>query len=319
MAQARKRAEQEGAGDEEQANKAAASELRDMIDQADPEPEDDSEEFEIGVEPQEPERSRDDKKRERGRLRERNDELERQNVEYAQRLARLEGMAQMLPSQLQALQQQRAYAQQQPAQDPIDSELEALYDHQERLYEAASAMQRAGQLSPEKQRDLQRQSRKLDMQKNELLVRKATRGQQPARPHDPLEGARVMMQMEFSDVYGNAAALQYAEGEFYRMRAKGAPDDLGSVKAAMELARNEFGLRGRRSTPVSEATRERYTSRSKGASSSGAAERRTMSLSSAQKSMATSMFPGLSEREACQKWVNEVGKDLVRQPQRNRR
>ena len=278
-------------------------------------------EYVIGeeVDEDEPRQTRQERKRERGRIYQENEELKRRLSDYQadrERLAKLEGLAQSYQQQMQqqALLQQQMYQSQGP--DPIQQELDSIYDEQNMLYESYAALQRSNGMTADKQREYQKRARQLEERKYSAMARRNQPQQPQQQGNGAAEAIHAILRGRYSDVYDDQRALAYANAEFHRRRALGEPDSMETAESAMEAAREAFGKaqtrRGTKSARPSEGTRRRFSGPPQNQSSGGGQPtRRSMRLDASQKRMAEAMYPDIDPAKAHQKWVNRVGKKLA--------
>lgn len=314
--------------DEQQANQDLLERFNEQIQPDESEPQapppsqdDDEPELSVDESPEEDDdesgkKTRQEKKRDRFKqLKEERDEERKRAQELEKRLASIEQRAAAYPdpNTLQQHLLQRGQPQQ-AQEDPTDSELQDVYSQQEQLFQYANAQW--NNLDRTEREKIQKRARDLDEKKAELLYQKAAKKHQPQQPDQRQlvrQTLQAQIQHEHSDVYQNPAAVQYANGEYARLRHQGYPDSMETLKQAMDSARGAFGMKRRASEAVkpTEAQRRRLAGMPKGGGEGGA-KRRTIKMTQDYKDMADAAFPNIEDdAKRYQHWANTVGKKLV--------
>jgi hypothetical protein len=251
-------------------------------------------------------------------VKERAERAEREAEEAKRRLNDLEQRASQYPDprQLQAylLGNQRGN---QP--DPIDAELKNVYQQQTQLADVWNARRSAGNLTPAEQNEMIERARDLDEKRVDLLNRRTLMrtgvGQvDPDAIHKQVLHAQI--RQRHGDVYANQRQLQYADGEYQRLRALGEPDSMDTLDRAMDAARKRFGQQAkytRHREPPSSSERARFTgTTSGGGGNKPASERKTLKLTPELKQMADAALSHIKdERARYQQFANTVGKKML--------
>lgn len=255
----------------------------------------------------EPERTRQDKKNQRGELLRMNEELRTQNQDLHTRLARLEGAT----AEREAAERRRQ--QQDPANDPLANEI-AYCD--KRLIELSAESDQAyqakvsrGEKWTEKDRD-EWSAKALGIQnhKSRLIARQAM-NDAGVRPTDPAEQARQRLSYDYPEVTAHPRAYEYARSLYNAEIQAGTKDDKALVDRVMSDARQRFGLGEKQERGDRDRRRENYTGSGAsggggGASRSGGSGRTFITKDEAK--MAEALFPKLDKKAAHAKWVKEV-------------
>ena len=264
----------------------------------------DSDSFEIGASPDEkPEerQSRDEKKRQRGELFESNKRLEQENREMAERIARLEGQAQAVPTMMQQFQQQP----QQPHVDPIDSELDDVYNRQNRLYQEYQRAVQSGKIDDQTKLQYEREAKDLDLRKTQLQMQKA--GFQQVDPAQQQQvHVRSMIEAQYPDVMQNKQTKGWVQARYQQMLHEGRRDGWDTLGDAMNEAREKFHLSRGNSNPPDENQRTRYSGHSRGSQGARGGSK-TYKMTEADKIMANARFGHIpDERKRFQEYVNRI-------------
>lgn len=290
------------------------------------EPEDDDvKEYRVGEEEEEvtpakteaERESRWEKKQERKRLRDEADDLRKENArlreEREERTARAaESTLEMTRAAIERLGNGGK-----EAPDPFEQQMAQVMNAEESVIAEYNALNTAGQLTDAHKTRLQARARQVERAKLDVAVRQtmAREGIQRVDPEQASREARAAaLRDEYSDVYADKRAVQFADGEFNKLVARGA--DVKSKKTfdlAMKAARAEFKLGTReRSDEDLDVDRRRFSGQSKAAGGAGGRTSKAISIKkgSSEWAMAQSMYShlkGLSEEQRVQKWVNRVG------------
>lgn len=201
--------------------------------------------------------------------------------------------------------------------DPLEQEAATVRSAEESLIAEYNALHTAGKLTPEQQTRLQTRANQIERAKHDVWTRQtlAAAGIQRVDPEQAVRSARAQARTEkYSDVYANAKAVQYADGEFNRLVAMGA--DYKSDETfdkAMRAARQQFKIgNAARSDEELEVDRRRFSGQSKTAGGGGGKTTKSVQVKkgSAEWGMAQAMFShmkNLTEEQRVQRWVNRVG------------
>lgn len=244
-------------------------------------------------------------------------EAERRAQEAAERAARLEGA-------LSTVAQRGGQPGHQPGgqADPLQSEFDSISDQQERLAQQIEALAQAKALTPELQAQYRKEARELHLRSQRVAARMEAREMSRNAPPPEVQtqqAARMQLEAEYGDVYGNASALQWAKGRAEQIIARRGPPanpvaQLAIIREALNEAAAEFGLR--RETP-SNAQKARYGSVGRGAGGTGGNNEqktgRTLPIAPqrAQK-MADAMYPKVKDPKVrLSMWKKSVGNELA--------
>jgi hypothetical protein len=204
------------------------------------------------------------------------------------------------------------YASQHQPEDPIQKELDDVYERQTALQEAFAARTQANNLTPEEHTKMLSQARKLDEKKQDLIatraVQRANSGQQ-----NPNASTQQMIQARYFDVVQNPNAYRWSLGRLQQRLAEGADNrDMSVMDDVAEEARKKFRIgRYRNGAPPSDATRARHTGVPTGMTTPPKAPPRGIKMDKSMKRIALAMYPTLSPEQAYKEWANSVGKKMV--------
>lgn len=303
-------------GDE---NNSAVDRFLDRVKDANPvddidleeEPRLDDDDFEIGASPDGDEsgESRDEKRRKRGELYEaaqQSKQLMEENRQIREQLANLQGQAQAFPAMLQNIQSST------PQADPIDSEIEDVYNRQNRLFQEyqraeAAARAKGEQMDPSIRSQYEREAMDLDGRKTALHIRKA--GYQQPNPQQAQQmQVQAMISAQHPDVMGHAKAKGWVQNRYNQMLLEGRQDSWDTLQNAMDEARQQFHLSRGNSTRPTYDQRSRYTGHSKGSQGSST-NSKSYRMTSEDKRMANALYSHIDdEGKRLQMWVNKVAK-----------
>lgn len=243
------------------------------------------------------------KKQERLRLRDELAATRATNEDLMQRLARIEG-------QQSVLVQQQTTQRSATEEDPLESELARIQADSLEAFRAYNA-------KPNKtQADVDAYNAKYrELEKKKLVIgARMANAADGIRPQDPNAGVRAMVRAQFGDVEAHPKALDYAQGEFMRLRAIGRPDTWETLESSMLAAREQFGLAPPRGAPPSPQRKQalsgpafRRSAPQQDSDDGGSTIRMTKEL----RTMARSLYPGLPEKEAYQKWAQGAGRKFL--------
>lgn len=199
-----------------------------------------------------------------------------------------------------------------PEPDPLETELDKVMHEQDVLYQ--SYQQRAASLSPaeheaftKKARDLQR---KMLLLGGQMAVRKEGGAQDPQQMRRAMVAERMMQ--DHGDVISDEKKRMYADGEWRRLVARGAPDNWDTVEKAMEATRDAFGMQRKRPVAPSASLKSKLSGVSKGAGGGAGEGRTTVTMTESYKRMADAMYPSIKDKGARYRlWANKVGRKLV--------
>lgn len=229
--------------------------------------------------------------------------------QYQTQIQRLEQERELTRKEMAELRglvlRQNAYQQptQQQGEDPYKAAVTNIRTEQEHI----ASMLRSGTVASEAEAnrlrsrfyDLEDQKETLKEERLEQRFRQMQPQQQ-----DPTE---AILRAEFDDVMNNPTAIQYAQGQYYVLRAEGKPQNLATAREAFRRAQEKF-IAGRKLPPPSPAQQQRY-----GAVPAQAGARTAsgeVKLNEAEKRMAKAMYPRMTEDQAYITWAQRVGSKL---------
>lgn len=255
--------------------------------------------------------TRADKKKERGRLREEHSRMTeehgrvtRENSELKERVARLEGA---VTAGMQ--QTRREVDRAEAADDPSAAELDGIYEEQSNL---ALQIETLGpKMTDEQQRQFRKKYQQLERRKIEIVTQGAL-AKQPRETQDPQARMRDAIQFQYSDVYGNDRAREWAKGRYYTLIAdpinprREGPE---TVKEALEEARVKFGLTGR---PVNGSEREKFAGTGRGGGGSERGPITKITMTKGQEKLADVAYSHIKDKELRHKmWAAKAGKRMA--------
>lgn len=243
------------------------------------------------------------KKQQRGVMREENERLRREKDELNTRLARLEG----------------AFAARQNVRDNTDetddeTEFEAAYeklqDEHNAAYQAMIAKQKAGTLTEADKTAYKKTSAKIERQRIEMAAERLVERRMAGNVQETaVEVTRAAIRNQYSDVYSNPRAVQYAEGEYRKAIALGKKDGRETLDEAMNSARRAFRMA--REPAPSESQRSRFSGAPRGRSG-GEREPQTVRMTPELRSMANAKYSHLkNEDDRYKAWANNEGKRML--------
>lgn len=284
--------------------------LDDDVDTEDPADEGEPLEASDDTDDEEPKPSRKEKKQYRGRIRNLETELEderrrRRELEESAHYASVQRIA----TGGQVQQQQK---------DPLEDEIDALYDKKVRFQEEYSAVTAQRKLTDAEHAKYTKEAIELDKQIQRANARAAGAGhQQQVDPNQMAGHVRLQAFMEKNqDVYSHhdrirvngqmyPRAAVWADTRYKQLLTEGYPPTEETAGKAVEEARQRF-LKGG-SAPSRDSARERFSGppRSSNGQTGG---RVTVQMNSTRKRLAEAMFPSMKPEQAWQKWANGPGK-----------
>ena len=278
----------------------------------DAETEDEPEDL-LETEPDEPRETRKEKKYVRGRIRNLEEELEaerrrRRELEEHAHQASIHRMYQPPPGQ--------------PQKDPLDDAVDNAYEEQMAFQREYEAVSRSRELTADEQKKYLDRAKALEQKKMAAVYsREAARSgaQNPGpSPEQVADQARLQGLMEeFSDVYGHQDRVQlgngatagraaiWADNEYRKLLAEGAPRGVATAKKALTAARERFFRRDQPDRHRRAA--EKFTGPPRGANGASEGSTRVV-MTTARKKMAESLYKNLPAEKAWQKWANGPGR-----------
>jgi len=211
--------------------------------------------------------------------------------EIAELRGRVDGIRSQVPAPVQQAQET----------DPIDQEIDGLWDQQQFIL---------GQLRAEGIPDahanrLQEQWRKLDRKRRTLEIKQAVGGeiQQPPSQQDY---ENRMLAAEFPEVFGDSIRLQEAKTELMKLVRQGKPLNIITARAAAQAVQGRYV---RKPAPLSDSDRAKHASVSGRAGAQGSGDKFTPSSGQLRTARAfTSHLEGISDEERVRIWAKKVGK-----------
>lgn len=265
------------------------------------------------LEPEVPQ-NRQERRRERGRLRQDNERLRQQVEDLAREQAYLKGVASQYPDANTLYQSLNGGAK--PQGDPYQAEIDQCLEQASRIGREYDALVASKAITVEARDRLQRELNQVEARKTEAITRRVIASQQAQAP-DPQQIAQrailLQQQARNPDVYGNAAALNYARAEYQARVAGGEPAGDDTAEEAMEAARKRFKMKPKYERgPATQSERGRMTGVGRGASGTGAARSKGITITPTIRAIADEMFakePNAARR--VQLWVNTVGRKML--------
>lgn len=196
---------------------------------------------------------------------------------------------------------------QQPTEDPFenDANLQNIYSEQKQLLQDWGTATGGGPATPEQEKDFEKRGRKLESRKLARVSEIQSQRNAPT-PEERIQHTRMAaMQAKYADVTANAEAIQWAQGEWQKMRAKGAKNDDATLESAMDMARTEFGLNGGGQRPRDQ--RSQLTGTPAGRGAGGRTAPKTVKMDPAHKELAYAMYPKMAPAEAVKTWARDIG------------
>jgi regulator of replication initiation timing len=195
----------------------------------------------------------------------------------------------------------------QPARDPYQERLAAVYAKQREAYRTAQAEIKANTWSPEREAYYEQVAQDIETEKASIHAERVVDRRSHASRAEQAQQAWVQ---KYPEVYQNPRAYQFAEASFRRRQAllePGAPITNEMVEEAMEEARAQFKLGPKKAPSASERSRlSGVPSAGGGGSSAPAGVQMTPLL----RNLATAAYSDLPEAEAIKAWANKEGKRL---------
>lgn len=294
-------------GDNEQEREPAEDEESGTtVDLEDEGGDDDGEEpaAEAGGQQQRP-KTRADKKRERGQLRADHERTTRENQELKDRIARLEGA---VGRSVETTRRETQTARDQD--DPTETALNDVYEQQQTLQMQIDAL--GNKITKEQLDRFQRQARQLETRKSELIAERVGRRNAPQPGQVEHQADLRAMQMQYPDVYRNAAALRWSQGRYHQIVARDATKEgLEGIRMALDDSRKEFGLRR---DPPTETERSKFSGVHRGGGGTTAAAPTSIKLTKGQMKMADTAYSHIKDKAKRYKlWASKAGKRMAEQ------
>lgn len=194
--------------------------------------------------------------------------------------------------------------QQQPAADPYEAELDAIYERQTAAHKAAQAEVNAGNMTPERTKYWEGVARDIESSKTRVhTAREVAKSAAMLRQ----EQARQVWEQKHPEVYKHPQAFEYAKATFQRRLALGESSTNQMVDEIMEETKTQFRLGAKPAPTASDRAR---LSGLPAAGSGGGGKAPGVALTPELRKMAEAAYPELSQAEAHKKWTNGVGRRL---------
>lgn len=253
----------------------------------------------------------------RGRnyAREQREAKEKAERELAEERQRSAAILQQVQQTMLAQQQQIATMQRPQQADPIDEYEKQLSSERALLHEkyGMRVADRSRPMTQEEQKDFERRAEDVERRIMDARIERRVRGMQPAQ-NAGMQAIEAQLAMEYPEISQNQQATTYAAGIRMRMIGEGKPNDLSTVRAALEETSKAFRFgKHKQSAQVrtpDPALRDKLQGSSRGASG-GTEMPRSIVVTPEIKSKARTAFPHLDERKAVEKWVRTVGKSML--------
>lgn len=192
------------------------------------------------------------------------------------------------------------------AGDPIEKEIEYTRKEMETIQ---SALRSGSVQSMDEAERLKKRFYELDDKRETLReqrLEERLKRNMPQQADPEVEATTAILRSEFGDVMSNQAAMQWASGEYAKMRAEGKPGTIVTSKLALQRAAEAFGIRNAERPAAAAHQQQRYGSVSAqaGARNTGSEVR----LDRDQKKMAVARWPDDDENVAYKKMAELLRK-----------
>lgn len=268
---------------------------------------------ELIVDEDKPGISPEEKKARAERRKERAQQRERERKEQAEELKKLRERDEQRERELAELRGavSRQHQPAPPAEDPFKARLEALSEKQLNAHTSYQAELAAagGKLSEARARYWHKTGLELEEERTTIFAERAIAQREArAEPIRRQEQAQQIWVQQYPDVYGNPTAYQFAEATFKRRQAMGDRVTNDLVHEVMQETRAQFKLGPKPAPTATEKARLSGTASSGGGG--GGSSAAGIQMTRDFKKMAEAMYSDLPPEKAHQKWVDEVGKPL---------
>lgn len=257
--------------------------------------------------------SRADKKKERGKLREEHGRMTeehgrmtKENSDLKERLARLEGVVQA------GMQQTRRDADRaESVDDPSAGELDGIYEEQSAL--ALQIEQLGTKMTDTQAAAFKKKYQQLERRKVEIITESHMAKRPAGERQDPHARIRDALQVNYSDVYQNDRAREWAKGRYHTLVAdpiSPRPEGPETVKEALEDARVKFNLSR---PPVNGSDRAKFSGTGRGGGGGGQQGPITkVTMTEGQKKLANVAYAHIKDEATRHKlWASKAGKRMA--------
>jgi hypothetical protein len=222
-------------------------------------------------------------------------ELEEREQRREREIAELRGMAVANQNTLNA---------RQPARDPYEAQLDAIYSQQTDAYNAAQAEIKAGTFTPERQQHYEGIARRIESDKTRVHTERAV---QAHAERSRGERGREVWEQKYPAIYQNQRAYNYAEATWNQRKALGEEPTPALLDEVMNDALVRFKLGGKTAPTASDKAR---MSGMPSAGGGGGGKAGPVAMTGHLAKMAHAAYSDLSETEAEKKWQAKTGKRL---------
>lgn len=190
--------------------------------------------------------------------------------------------------------------------DPYRQRLDAIEEKRKNAYRSAQAEIQAGKLDEKRNAYYESLAREIDEERAEVLAERAIARREPMRNQ---QAAQQQWVNKYPEIYRDDRAFQWARAKFQMRLADGEASTNQLVDEVMEEARVRYKLGGKSAPTVTE--KDRYSGMGAASTrSSGSSADNNIRMTKEMRSMATALYPTLSEGDAIKKWTDKVGKKL---------
>lgn len=200
-----------------------------------------------------------------------------------------------------------------PSSDPLQTEIDGVYNERMRLAEQYNDKRQSGQMSDEEDKSLRAKARELEEKSQRLQYRKVQR--EDAQNRDPVQDRIQAIKLRNPDVAENIEAWNWADGRARMRIAKGEQYSQDLVAEVMEETRREFRLGSHRhGSPSDDRTKAAFTAPPRG---SGPVQRQSgtpgrVKMTPAMRRMADAAFPGIKEpKKRYTHWARTAGRSFL--------
>lgn len=205
------------------------------------------------------------------------------------------------------------------APDPWKSQEEAIANEERALGIQWEAHKVSGIFAskPELLTEFDGKARALQQRRTDIAAQRAISA---AMPQFLAATQAQQYRTQYSDVQTHPNANQYARGQYDILRSQGHPDNAATVEIAMNAARREFGLGGRRNSPT-DRDRDQLTGYSNTRRTNMDPKSNTVKMGKSEKIMAMAMYGQAfngDEKKVYSTWAKNVGLRASKAAQKSR-
>lgn len=300
-----------GENEAEDLRKQADDELNTITVEPDPvEPDDDDDDDDDAPEPAqtaETRPSRKERRRQRAgnynELKESNERLARELQQTREAQARMEGLMQ---ANLRPQQQQQG-------PHPLEQAVEDVLREQDEFYQSYSAA--LPKMTEAQKEQAAARARALEIKKGTAMARLANAqmgvGPQPNIQQQQQQAFQMQVDSRYPDLAGaSEQARRWGWMRVEQLRLENRHTNIWDLMdEAADETRKKFNIGPARSAPKpTPQTQAKFVGAGKGAAGGGTAENKAFKITKKQAELAKNAYPNLPEKQAYQKWWNEVGK-----------